>query len=137
MLAAVGLAPGRPRRGCGSTLSPRLWLVSFLATSLLYLVQTDSESAATGRWPLLAPWLHSSALPVFAVLAVLVALAWSAVASWLSDYERYAKDTCARAERIGTASPPPPHSQRTETSSVPPRERFGLAFECRPPPLPA
>ena len=42
------------------------------------------RAAASGRWPLFAPWLHTSALPVFAVLAVLVALAWSAVASWLA-----------------------------------------------------
>ena len=38
---------------------------------------------------------------MFAVLAVLVAVAWSAVASWLREYERYAEDTCARAGRIG------------------------------------
>ncbi len=136
VLAKVGSRPA-PAPRMRLDLSPRLWLAAFLATSLLYLVQHDAEQAAVGRWPLLWPWLHSSALPVFAVLAVLVALAWSAVASWLSAYERYAKDTCARAERIGTASPPPPHSQSTETSSVPPRERFGLAFESRPPPLPA
>ena len=61
-------------------LSPRLWLGSFLVTSLIYLVQIDAEGMSVGRWPLLSPWLHSSALPVFAVLAVLVALAWSAVA---------------------------------------------------------
>jgi hypothetical protein len=70
------------------------------------------------------------------VLAVLVALAWSAVASWLTAYERYAKETCARAERIVTASPPP-RSQRTETAAAPPRKLFGLAFESRPPPVPA
>src|SRR6266540_473482 len=50
-------------------LSPRLWLGSFLVTSLIYLVQIDSEGISAGRWPLLAPWLHSAALPVFAVLA--------------------------------------------------------------------
>jgi hypothetical protein len=70
------------------------------------------------------------------VLAVLVALAWSAVASWLNAYERYARETCARAERIVTASPPP-RSQRTETAAAPPRKLFGLAFESRPPPVPA
>jgi hypothetical protein len=70
------------------------------------------------------------------VLAVFVALAWSAVACWLSEYERYAQDTCALAGRIRTASPPP-RSQRTETASTPPRKLFGLAFESRPPPAPA
>jgi hypothetical protein len=135
VLAKVGSRPG-PAPRMRLDLSPRLWLAAFLATSVLYLVQHDAEQAAAGRWPLLWPWLHSSALPVFAVLAVLVALAWSAVASWLSAYERYAKDTCARAERIGIVSPPP-QSQSTETAAVPPRELFGLAFESRPPPLPA
>jgi len=135
VLARVGSRPG-PAPGVRLDLSPRLWLTAFLATSLFYLVQQDAEQAAVGRWPLLSPWLHSSALPVFAVLAVLVALAWSAVASWLSAYERYAKETCARAERIVTASPPP-RSQRTETAAAPPRKLFGLAFESRPPPVPA
>lgn len=135
VLARVGSRPG-PAPRMRLDLSPRLWLAAFLATSVLYLVQHDAEQASVGRWPLLSPWLHSSALPVFAVLAVLVALAWSAVASWLSAYERYAKDTCARAERIVTASPQP-RSQRTETAAAPPRKLFGLAFESRPPPLPA
>jgi hypothetical protein len=136
VLAKVGSRPG-PAPRMRLDLSPRLWLAAFLATSMLYLVQHDAEQAAAGRWPLLWPWLHSSALPVFAVLAVLVALAWSAVASWLNAYERYAKDTCARAERIATGSPPSSQSKSTETSSVPPRELFGLAFESRPPPLSA
>jgi hypothetical protein len=135
VLARVGSRPG-PAPRMRLDLSPRLWVAAFLATSLLYLVQQDAEQASVGRWPLLSPWLHSSALPVFAVLAVLVALAWSAVASWLSAYERYAKDTCARAERIVTPSPPP-RSQRTETAAAPPRKLFGLAFESRPPPVPA
>jgi hypothetical protein len=135
VLARVGSRPA-PAPRVRLDLSPRLWLTAFLATSLFYLVQQDAEQASVGRWPLLSPWLHSSALPVFAVLAVLVALAWSAVASWLSAYERYAKETCARAERIVTASPPP-RSQRTETAAAPPRKLFGLAFESRPPPVPA
>ena len=100
VLAAVGkdAAPlPRPR----FDLSPRLWALAFLTTSTFYLVQADAEQAASGRWPLFAPWLHTSALPVFAVLAVLVAVAWGAVASWLREYERYAEDTCARAGRIG------------------------------------
>jgi hypothetical protein len=135
VLARVGSRPV-PAPRVRLDLSPRLWLTAFLATSLFYLVQQDAEQASVGRWPLLSPWLHSSALPVFAVLAVLVALAWSAVASWLNAYERYAKETCARAERIVAASPPP-RSQRTETAAAPPRKLFGLAFESRPPPVPA
>ena len=135
VLARVGSLPA-PAPRVRLDLSPRLWLTAFLATSLFYLVQQDAEQASVGRWPLLSPWLHSSALPVFAVLAVLVALAWSAVASWLNAYERYAKETCARAERIVAASPPS-SSQRIETAAAPPRKLFGLAFESRPPPVPA
>jgi hypothetical protein len=135
VLATVGKHPA-PLPRLRLDLSPRLWALAFLTTSTFYLLQTDGEQAASGRWPLLAPWLHSSALPVFAVLAVLVALAWSAVASWLREYERYAEDTCARAGRIGhRAEPPRPAHART--SAAAPRELFGLAFECRPPPLPA
>jgi hypothetical protein len=133
VLATVGKHPA-PLPRLRLDLSPRLWALAFLTTSTFYLLQTDGEQAASGRWPLLAPWLHSSALPVFAVLAVLVALAWSAVASWLREYERYAEDTCARAGRIGhRAEPPRPAHART--SAAAPRELFGLAFECRPPPL--
>src|SRR5947207_11794782 len=32
-------------------LSPRLWLLSFLGTASIYLVQTDAERAMGGRWP--------------------------------------------------------------------------------------
>jgi hypothetical protein len=135
VLTAVGKAPA-PAPRVRLDLSPRLWLTAFLATSTFYLLQTDAEQFASGRWPLLAPWLHTSALPVFAVLAVLVALAWSAVASWLREYERYAEDTWARAGRLNRAAAAPPRHARTETQA-PPRKLFGLAFESRPPPLPA
>jgi hypothetical protein len=118
-------------------LSPRLWLAAFLSTSIFYLLQNDAEQAASGRWPLFAPWLHSSALPVFAVLAVLVAVAWGAVAQWLREYERYAADTCALADCVGCAAAQPLAVARTETAASPPRKLFGLAFESRPPPLPA
>jgi hypothetical protein len=135
VLAAVG-KDAAPLPRLRLDLSPRLWALAFLTTSTFYLLQNDAEQAASGRWPLLAPWLHSSALPVFAVLAVLVALAWSAVASWLREYERYAEDTCARAGRVGRRVDPPrvPHARPVAPA---PRELFGLAFESRPPPLPA
>ena len=73
-------------------LSVRSWAFAFALTAGFYLVQTDSERFAAGRWPLMSPWLHTSALSVFAVLSVLVALLHGAVSRWLSDYERYAKD---------------------------------------------
>ena len=135
VLAAVGKDPA-PLPRLRLDLSPRLWMLAFLTTSTFYLLQTDAEQAASGRWPLFAPWLHSSALPVFAVLAVLVALAWGAVASWLREYERYAEETCARAEHA-TRSRTTPHIRRPRLAMRPPRDLFGLAFESRPPPLPA
>jgi hypothetical protein len=135
VLAAVGKAPA-PMPRFRLDLSPRLWLAAFVATSILYLVQTDSEQVAVGRWPLFAPWLHTSALPVFAVLSVLVALAWGAVASWLREYERYAQETCAQAHGLAPAAPDPLRHAPVEAPD-PPRKLFGLAFESRPPPLPA
>jgi hypothetical protein len=114
-------------------LSPRLWALTFATTSLLYLVQTDAERISTGRWPLLAPWLHTSALPIFAVLAVVVALLYGAVARWLADYERYASEL-ARAVRF--SGDWPPQHPRPSSYAAPPRRLFGLAFESRPPPLP-
>lgn len=135
VLAAVGKAAA-PAPRVRLDLSPRLWLTAFLVTSTFYLFQTDAEQAASGRWPLFAPWLHTSALPVFAVLSVLVALAWGAVARWLREYERYALDTWARAGRVAPTETLPARYARTETH-VPLRKLFGLAFESRPPPLPA
>ena len=134
LLAAVGSRPSRAPR-VRVVLSPRLWLASFLVTSLFYLVQTDAERLSSGQWPLFAPWLHTSALPVFAVLAVLVAVVWGAVAGWLADHERFAEATVADAHRALRASRAIPVRRTTEAR--PPRRLFGLAFESRPPPVPA
>jgi hypothetical protein len=135
VLAAVGKTP-TPVPRVRLQLSPRLWLLAFAVTSTFALVHVDAEQAASGRWPLLWPWLHSSALPVFAVLAVLVALAWSAVSRWLNEYERYAEDTCARANRLAAATAAPEQRHATPVF-LSPRKLFGLAFESRPPPVPA
>jgi hypothetical protein len=116
-------------------LSPRLWLGAFLVTSLIYLVQTHAEGISSGRWPLLAPWLHTSALPVFAVLAVVVALVYRTVERWLADYETYAAESAARASRLAAGRLPAPRVTLGEL--VAPRSLFGLAFEVRPPPAPA
>jgi hypothetical protein len=115
-------------------LSWRLWLVSFLGTATVYLVQTDAETIASGRWPLLFPWLHSSALPVFAVLAVFVAVLYRAVRRLLTDVERIAAVAAARS-RMTAASAPPAPRPRPDSGDHGPRSRFGLAFESRPPPL--
>lgn len=119
------------------SLSPRLWLASFLATATIYLVQTDAESLAAGRWPLLAPWLHTSALPIFAVLSVVVAVLYRAVEGWLADVERIAADAVALARRLTAGAPPSAARPRPDRGDHGPRSRFGLAFESRPPPLPA
>jgi hypothetical protein len=115
-------------------LSPRLWLLTFLTTSLIYLVHLDAEGISAGRWPLLAPWLHTSALPVFAVLSVVVAVVYRAVERWLAAYENYAANAAARASRLGLG-PAVPRGVPAEV--VAPRSLFGLAFESRPPPAPA
>jgi hypothetical protein len=116
--------------------SARLYVAFFALTSLIYLVQSDTEGAVAGRWPLLSPWLHSSALPAFAVLSLVCALVWGAVRRWLADYEAQAEATVARALRLaGRASlcVPKPRPQLV----IPLRRIFGLALESRPPPLAA
>jgi len=138
VLAAIGHRAPRTAPKVRLRLSPRLWLASFAATSLWYLLQTDLERLADGRWPLLAPWLHTSALPVFAVLAVVAAIGWRAVAAWVSEYESYAEATLARARRmLRHGAPTELRSRALPISALDPRSLFGLAFESRPPPLPA
>jgi hypothetical protein len=135
--AARRLLGGRARRPrLRVALSPRLTLAFFAVTAVIYLVQADAEGAAAGRWPLLSPWLHSSALPAFAVLAVLCALVWAAVRGWLADYEDYAQASVERALRlVGRAAPRV--ARPRHVLAAPPRRIFGLAFESRPPPLAA
>jgi hypothetical protein len=116
---------GRPRMRL--ELSARLWLVSFLATAAIYLVQMDAE----GRTHLFAPWLHTSALPVFAVLSVLVALLYRTAELWLRDYEQLAARAVACMRRIASDRTAPVASHVVAA----PRQLFGLAFESRPPPL--
>jgi hypothetical protein len=117
-------------------LTLRSWAIAYALTSGIYLVQTDTESLAAGHWPLMSPWLHTSALSVFAVLCVLVSLLYGAVARWLADYERYAAETVAAARSLlglARASATP----RARSDCDPPRRLFGLVFESRPPPVPA
>ena len=98
-------------------------------------MHSDAGAVSEGRWPLLAPWLHTYALPVFAVLSVLVAIGWGAVRDWLADVEDYAAATFARAIRIMRRSGPLPARRTPPTAERAPRRLFGLAFESRPPPL--
>jgi hypothetical protein len=117
-------------------LSPRLWLCCFVGTSLIFLLQTDAERVSTtGEWPVFAAWLHTSALPVFAVLSVVVAVIYGAVERWFADYEHYARTAAARASRLALHTPA---TKRPKSSvEVSPRGRFGVAFEVRPPPVAA
>jgi hypothetical protein len=101
----------------------------------MYLVQMDAENISAGGWPSLAPWLHTAALPVFAVLSVVVALVYRSVERWLSDYESYARETAARASRLSADEVSAPRTTIGEL--ITPRSLFGLAFEVRPPPAPA
>jgi hypothetical protein len=135
LAAALG-APARSAPRVRIEISPRLWLFSFLLTAGLYLVQSDAEALAQGRPQLIEPWLHSSALPVFAVLSVVVALVYRGVSRWLADYESYALETAAYARSLAAAGPPPP-PRSARSDAVAPRRLFGLAFESRPPPAPA
>jgi hypothetical protein len=133
LLAARGEISLRTRPRVRIEVSPRLWLGSFLATASIFLLQTDAERISASRWPLLAPWLHTSALPVFAVLAVVVAFVYGAVARWLADYETYARETLAAAWRScrDAVLDVQPLRAREEPT---PRSLFGLALESRPPP---
>ena len=132
LLAAVGHRHERRAPRFRPGLSPRIWLAAFAATSVVYLVHADAEEAAAGRWPLLAPWLHTYALPTFAVLAVAVAALWR-VAGWLYDVEDYAASTIDRARRIlsaafgALASPQPARRRRRRRTAAPLRARLRVA----------
>lgn len=106
-------------------LSWRLWLGSFVGTAGVYLMQTNAERAV----------LHSSALPVFAMLAVFVAVIYRSAERFLGEYERIAATALAAVQHVAAHRPAlvRPHT----AVAVPPRRLFGLSFESRPPPLPA
>ncbi len=135
LLATIGHRRPCYRPRLRVRLSARLWLASFVGTSLWYLVQNDALRVSHGRWPLLAPWLHTYALAVFAVLAILVAIGWAAVSDWLADVESYASTSLGRAHRLLPSLTAAPRPARSGGSA--PRHLFGLSFESRPPPLPA
>jgi hypothetical protein len=138
LLVACGRGHERRTPRLRAALSMRVWFAAFAATSLLYLVHADADGIAAGRWPLLAPWLHTYALPIFAGLAFVIALVWR-FASWLYEVEDYGVRTIARVRRLLTAALSPStlraHSRAADDAA--PRRRFGLSFESRPPPLPA
>jgi hypothetical protein len=135
LLATLGHQHTRAPR-LRPNLSPRVWGASFAATAVLYLVHADVDSAAAGRWTPFAPWLHTYALPVFAVLAVGIAVLWRC-ASWLYEIEEFAERAIAHVRRILVAAIDSPARHARASGDTAPRRRFGLSFESRPPPLPA
>lgn len=133
ILHALGEPRSRPAPAVG--LSHRAWLAAFVAMSLLYLAPTSTAELADGWGPLFAPWLHTQAFPVFAVVAVVVAVLWRTVSRWVAALEHYATrlQAFARRRRAALAGP-----RRTHAAfEAPPRSLFGVAFDSRPPPLPA
>ena len=138
LLAAVGQEHERRAPRLRANLSLRVWLGAFAATSVLYLVHTDADGFAAGRWTIFAPWLHTYSLPIFAGLAFAIALVWR-FASWLYEVEDYAVRTIARVRRILTEAfaPTTRRAPSRAADDAAPRRRFGLSFESRPPPLPA
>jgi hypothetical protein len=136
LLRAIGQrrSSGAPRARL--SLTPRRWFASFGATALWFLAQNDAERLSEGRWPLLAPWLHTYALPVFAVLSVLLALGWGAVHDWLADVEQFAAGAFAHVCHV-LRNAQAPVRRRRPCDDRAPRHLFGDVFESRPPPLPA
>ncbi|HST26562.1 MAG TPA: hypothetical protein VLJ76_11275 [Gaiellaceae bacterium] len=129
---AVGGELPRVRLG----LSPRLALAFFVVTSIAFLVHADVTRLEGGRWALFFPLVHSSALPFFAVLAVIVSVLWSVVQRWLADYEQYVENAARFARSLSRARPvrvPFPHVVLV----VPPRRLFGFVLDSRPPPAAA
>lgn len=133
LAAAVGARGYKRAPRVRLELSPCLWLASFACSAGIFLVQTDAEHGIASPF---APWLHSSALPVFAVLSVVAAVVWSGVSRWLSDYETFARESVAYARSLAGAAPALV-VVRPCSDAVPPRRLHGVAFESRPPPLPA
>jgi hypothetical protein len=136
LLVAAGRHGTRRLPRFRTTLSPRAWLVSFLAMSFAYLVQMNGERVSARHLPGFDPWLHTYALPVYAVLAVLVSLAWG-MRRWLQEVEEYAVATLDRARRILRAGSRRARVRPHPTDELQPRRRFGLSLDSRPPPLTA
>ena len=136
LLAAAGHPHDTPAPRLKPGLSIRVWAASFAATSLVYLLHADTESAMAGRWPLLAPWLHTYALPIFALLAVLIAVAWR-LFGFLHEIEAFADRTLERVRRVLARVERVRQQHPHADDETGPRRRFGLSFESRPPPLAA
>jgi hypothetical protein len=136
LLEAAGHHSTRRLPRLRTTLSPRAWWASFGCTSVAYLVQMNTARMSDKHLPVFAPWLHTYALPMYAVLAVVVALIWG-LRFWLRDAEEYASGTLDRARRILWSALRVGPSHSTPVGELQPRRRFGLSLDSRPPPLTA
>ena len=115
LLAAAGQHSARRLPRLRTSLSPRAWLASFACTSVAYLVQMNTTRMANQRLPLFAPWLHTYALPMYAVLAVVVA-------SRLGPPLLAARRRGARRRHAQPRSSPVPNGARPRVEpSAPPR----------------
>lgn len=132
LLASTGRTQSRPDITIG--LSFRVWAAAFLLMAGLYLVPTSTAELGSGCWPILAPWIHTPALPIFAIIAVLIALVWRTLSRWLEALEGYSRGLQALLRRLVR---PLARRHRTGAPFASPRSRFGVSFECRPPPLDA
>ena len=99
LLGAAGHRGARRLPRLRTTLSPRAWLASFACTSVAYLVQMNTTRMSNKHLPVFAPWLHTYALPMYDVLAFVVALIWG-LRFWLRDAGEYASGTLDLARRI-------------------------------------
>jgi hypothetical protein len=74
-------------------------------------------------------------VPVFALLAVFVAVLYRTAERFLGDYEQIAAHAVDLLRRVAAHRPALARPRATDALS--PRKRFGVAFESRPPPQPA
>ena len=117
-------------------LSPRLWLLSFVGTASIYLVQADAERA--GRRPLDAARRRGCTAPRCrsSPCSRCSSPSSSARSAAGSPTTRASPPTRSRT-RAGSPRRRCRRLRRTRCSdSRAPRSLFGLAFESRPPPLP-
>lgn len=129
VLSAVGCRPHRPVPILG--FSPRVWLLSFLMMTFLDLVPRGIGAMSSGCWGLATPWLHSQALPVFAVIAALVAVLWQTTHAWLRSFDRHVVELRRLIRSWFGASQ---RDWATTYSSVALCSVTGLVHAARPPP---
>lgn len=87
---------------------------------------------SSGCWGVATPWLHSQALPVFALVAVLVAVLWQTTSAWLDSLDRHLVELRQLIRRWFGASQ---SGWAATCSFLALRSVAGLVHAARPPPL--